>query len=172
MRFRFSQDVWVLIVLLLFFVVTSVFVTTRGDENGGMEVIPRRTSYSSRPGGLRALYETLGQTGYPVQRHTAPLTGLASDGVLFIISPETPISSQDWQAVRAWVERGNLLILADGIDMDDSRGKTSAYGVVSAPSIPSFLSPGASSFRVPAGRGIFEEDWGSGQEFLVNPPYG
>src|SRR5206468_2888079 len=60
---------------------------------------------------LRALYLTLEQLGYRPRRHHRPLDQLTEAGALVIAEPEIDLTSQEWQALARWVERGNLLLL-------------------------------------------------------------
>lgn len=75
------------------------------------ETRPLRSTYRSRPSGLRALYLTLERLGYRPRRHVERLDRLPGDGVLVIAEPVQEIDREGWQALAAWVERGNLLLL-------------------------------------------------------------
>jgi len=172
LRFRFSQDIWVLVILLLFLAAAGYFAAARHRDSGVFEVFPRRTTYSSKPGGMKALYETLDKLGYPVIRDLKPLTSPPRDGVLFIVSPETSVSNEEWQALRTWVERGNLLILASD-DLTEYMQPAGKFATErSAPACPSFLSPNVASFRVPKDSSILEREWEFGHGDSFRKPFG
>ena len=157
MRIRLTQDLWILIVLILLLGGIS-FVATREGGGGGMELIPKRSTYSSRPGGLKALYETLRLQGYPVARHLHPLTTAPKDGVLFLASPSVGLSDQEWQALRAWVERGNLLVAASGVPLPNVEPKGPARQR-SVPLAPSFASPGVGTLFALERDGATPDAW-------------
>lgn len=144
---------------MLFVSGVAYFAVSRHKDSSGLEVIPRRTTYSSRPGGLKALYKTLEALGWQVKRHLKPLTSPPGDGVLFIVTPERPYSSDEMVALQQWVERGNLLVYAPDIHMEDPREGKKNWGVSSSPACPSFLSPNVSSFRAPMNSLVFSREW-------------
>ncbi len=158
MRLRLSQDAWVLLVLFLFLVGVTCLGGRSADPGGSMELLPRRTSYSARPGGLKALYDTLGEAGYPVSRHLQPLTLAPKDGTLFVVAPRLSVSTPEWQTIRGWVERGNTLVVAAGTAMDAMMAGR-ATGSRSVPLAPSFLSPGLASFHVISESRVWEREW-------------
>lgn len=157
MRTKLSQDAWVLLTLLIILVLISIFAV--GKQGTGIEILPRRTTYSTRPGGVRALYDTLDKLGYPVARRLKPLDSWPADGVLFLISPEIPLSSGEWASVREWVQAGNLLIVSSD-DLGDVRTPGEKVRTArSAPVCPSFLSPGVRSFLAPKDCDLADRDW-------------
>lgn len=142
---KFSKDVWILIGLLVFVVLVAVFLGKGGDGDSGIERVPRATTYSSKPGGVKALYETLNKLDYPVSRKITGLSVDPPDGVLFILSPEISPSQSEWADVKRWVERGNILIVSAqsmvryGAKDDEPKAK------YANPAYPSFLAPGVCS---------------------------
>ena len=64
-----SKDIKVLIGLLVILLIASL-LASRQQGTSEFEILPRRTTYSARPGGVKALYETLRALDYPVQRST------------------------------------------------------------------------------------------------------
>ncbi len=139
---RLSGDVKILIGLLLFLIIMACLFSGRQPDDGTMDYVPIRSSYSVRRGGVKALYDTLKAIDYPVQRNTSELTAQIDDGVLFVISPITPISQQEWDALAQWVHRGNLLVYAcDTAQVPEEFDKDLQISH-SAPSAPSFLTPG------------------------------
>jgi len=115
---RRNKDTWILAVLLIllgFLVVLTVMRSTAEKEV--LELFPRRTSYSTRPNGVKALYLTLERLGYRVRRHAAPLYLLPQDPAVraaFILSPEpfAPLASDEWRGLAEWVRDGRLACLA------------------------------------------------------------
>lgn len=171
MRARLATDTWVLIVLGLFLAVTA-YVASREQRAASMvELRPRRTTYSSRPGGLKALYETLDRLGYPVCRHLAPLTTELPDGVLFIATPEQSVGRNEWRSLREWVERGNLLVVSsDPGDLPVEQQKRTPVGT--SPVCPSFLSPHVSAVAMPRQGRITEEAWAFQHGGCFGQPFG
>jgi hypothetical protein len=79
--------------------------------------------------------------------------------VLFLISPEIPLSAGEWASVRKWVEAGNLLVVSS-----DDLGDVAVPGekmltARSAPVYPSFLSPGVRAFLTPKDCDITDPEW-------------
>lgn len=142
-----SKDVWILVALLAILIVAGVMSKGRQEASSEFEMFPRRTTYSARPGGTKALYETLRRLDYPVKRNTDVLSDRIDDGALFVISPETPVSQTELNGLRKWVERGNILIMADNQPPVSDTDKT-PHVDSAAPVIPSFLSPGIYSVGI------------------------
>lgn len=73
------------------------------------------SSHGTLPRGSKAFYLLLQESGHPVQRWECPLTMLPAEGageVLFIAEPRRrPPRPVEAEALRAWVERGNRLVL-------------------------------------------------------------
>jgi hypothetical protein len=143
-----SKDVWILIVLLAILIVAGVLSKGRQDASSEFEMFPRRTTYSARPGGTKALYETLRRLDYSVKRNTDVLSERINDGALFVMSPETPVSQTELDGLRRWVERGNILVMAanqpPGIDDTSKKPHVNS----AAPVVPSFLCPGVTSVGI------------------------
>ncbi|MHB0997870.1 MAG: DUF4350 domain-containing protein [Armatimonadota bacterium] len=159
MKNRFSKDAWVLLVLFVFLIAIGFFSSARQKASGGIDVIPKRTTYSSRPAGMKALYETLDGLGYPVTRHLAPLTVLPKDGTYILASPEVPLSDDEWASLQQWTERGNLLIVASGLEVEEFNGTAKIDTSRSIPGYPSFLTPNVNTFRVPKHSAISDDQW-------------
>ncbi|MHB0913120.1 MAG: DUF4350 domain-containing protein [Armatimonadota bacterium] len=119
---RLSSDLRIILIALAVLAAGCLLVC-RTQSGPGLEAIPKRSTYLAAPGGLKALYQTMDRLGYRVERHNHPLTASPKDGVLFMVSPETPIGRREIEPLRRWVERGNLLVyVEDDIlgDMDDT----------------------------------------------------
>lgn len=163
MKPRFSQDIWVIVIIVAFLLGFGYFAARKQTTDIGMEVMVRRTTYSPTRYGMKALYETLGELHYPVQRMLHPLTRYTDDGVLFIVSPETPITEYEWRSLYKWVEKGNLLIIAD----DDAFAPEPDLKVKTArsiPSSPSFLSPGVNYYCTEKGARVAGTHWSFGKD--------
>lgn len=155
---RISQDVWVLVFLVLFLLAFGAFSVKKQTSSGGIEMAPRRTSYSTSHHGLKALYETLDRLHYRVRRQTKQLTTEPEDGVLFIASPEISISDAEWGSLHKWIGKGNLLIIANDVNFDWTPGEK-FESASSAPCAPSFLSRGVDSFLTEADAEVPETSW-------------
>jgi len=140
-----SQDVWVLIFLVAFIIILGI-VASRWESSQTTDVYNiRRTTYAAGKHGLKALYETLKELDYRVSRQLTDLTVQPEDGVMFIVSPITALSKEEWNSLHNWVQKGNLLILAsDENFVPDPTGNVEVMS--SRPCIPSFLSPDVTSY--------------------------
>jgi hypothetical protein len=154
---RISQDVWIIIVLLALATLVGVFTAGRQTDSEGIEIMPKRTTYLAGPSGLKALYITLDELGYRMDRHIEPLTTPAEDGVLFIVDPDMPISDVEWQSARKWVQKGNILVVANGDDKFSSKNERKTKR--STPNYPSFLCPCVRSFRASDADRITDKHW-------------
>lgn len=171
MTLKLSRDVWVLVVLGLFLIVTVFVVRGERTHSNQFEMLPRRTTYSSNPGGLKALHDTLNMLGYNVTRHLHPLTSPPEDGVLFIVTPALAVSPREWDSLREWVERGNLLIIPLSRSFVDMEFTTEVKTVASKPINPSFLLPDV-TFEAPEGSFIVETDWEFSHSGAFPAPFG
>lgn len=122
------MEAWILLILTLGLAVFTVYTASGQGESAGrgdMEVMPRRTTYSAQPGGCKAFYLALQQSGYNTARLRRPWTDPppASD-VLVSLSAENEPSAEEWDALASWVRGGGLLILApraDGYEPETQR---------------------------------------------------
>lgn len=86
---------------------TVLTLTSRSQEGSVLESFPRRTSYSTRPNGAKALFVTLEELGVPVSRHRQSFEHLPESGeLLLVLSPWQPISRKEWRALKTWVAKG------------------------------------------------------------------
>lgn len=103
------------LVLIVVFLGVLVAMSSRDDTGIVTESQPTtvvRSSYSTYPGGYKALYLTLGQLGYPVKRQLRPLALLPERGLLIIADPyKEAISAYEARRLRAWVSRGNYALV-------------------------------------------------------------
>ena len=144
---KVRRDVWVLGGLLVVLIVLGIVLGNNqaADQRNGL--LPKPTSYSADADGVKALYETLDRLGYSVTRKTTKLDTAPEDGVLFLLAPDLPISRAEWNALRAWLERGNVLIIGDSSTaVGPILGKP--HTSASKPSCPSVFARGVRSFVV------------------------
>ncbi len=168
---RVSQDVWVVIFLVMFLLAFGSFAVKKQTASGGIEMKPRRTSYSATRHGLKALYETLDKLHYRVRRQTQPFTTEPDDGVLLVAAPEMVISDQEWSRLHDWIERGNLLIIADDTGFDWNPGEK-LKTAPSTPCAPSFLPPGVNSYRTEESADVLQSAWKFGKEAIPCKGFG
>ncbi len=147
-----------ILVLLALLTIFSVYAGKRsGDTDLG--VMPTPSSYSSRPNGIKGLYDTLDKLNYHVRRNIQPITSQPSSGVFFLLSANSmvPVSNQEWLTLKRWVEKGNLLIVAEtGTDWGYDDG---AKDSKSQPVCPSFLAPDVKAFRVSGKGRVDKKSW-------------
>lgn len=98
---------WVGLFLLIYALV-ALEARTKGWQG------PQRpTTYSSGPGGYKALYLWLREMGVPVQRWERPSARLEEGvSVLLMVEPEYGPDRGELKALGGWVRRGGTLVLA------------------------------------------------------------
>jgi hypothetical protein len=77
----------------------------------------RGSTYSSRGDGAKAAFLLLKQLGYTIERSFEPIAAVhaePSETVLVIASPSLPSSIQDRRALRAFLDRGGIVIATGG----------------------------------------------------------
>ncbi|MCS7186869.1 MAG: DUF4350 domain-containing protein [Armatimonadota bacterium] len=100
---------------LLVAIVVLTILTVRQQEEAAYRNLPLiRTSYSARPQGTKALYRTLGELGFKVDRWRRAWRHLEVKKrkcVLFVIEPFTPVFPrlEDWRRLVEFAEVGNLV---------------------------------------------------------------
>jgi hypothetical protein len=110
-RLNASRDTLLLLGVLLV-VIFLAYQAGAGQVRPELERAPVRSTYVTKPGGWKALYDTLRELGYPVERHRRRPDRELPNGLLVIATPEQPLSVADWEALDAWVVRGNTALLA------------------------------------------------------------
>lgn len=151
-----GRDIAVLAVLFGLVALAGVFLW--GGQRSGMqeEILPNRSSYSSRPGGTKALYLTLDELGYRLRRQRQDLSHLPDGGILFLVEPRLPVDEGEWQGLKAWVEEGNFLcaflewgLPASTAEWVGPEDPLSAPAESDSTAIqPSFLAKGGQALRV------------------------
>jgi len=100
---------------LLIAMVSLTVLTVRQQEEAAYRNLPLvRTSYSARPQGTKALYRTLSELGFKVDRWRRAWRHLDTkkrNCVLFVIEPNTPVFPrlEDWRRLVEFAEAGNLV---------------------------------------------------------------
>ena len=161
MKRRFTQDTIVLAALLLLLIGVCVLISGHAtDEESGLSFMRKRTTYSTAPTGVKALYDTLQRLHYPVTRQLSPLTTLPGAGVLFMLDPqaEVPVSSSEWDSIRKWVSAGNLLVTTSDSYFEYVPGEPTKT-TLSHPTSPSFLSRDVRSIAVPRNLSVGDNEW-------------
>jgi hypothetical protein len=170
---RLSADtrVWIALGVLVLLGILFSLGRTAPEDRTTPEVTPLRSTYRTRPSGLRALYLTLQQLGYPARRFHEPLTALEEDGALVIAEPVQEITPREWEALQEWVERGNLLLLfSDTGHLFEPGGRYRTFTPTSpanaAPVQPTPAAAGAAVHVVQTPYHFEEESWSprQGQE--------
>jgi hypothetical protein len=125
-------------VLLLLGLVAFGLAALKLKQKGVLEPA-RPTTYSSAPGGYKALYMWLKALGIPIQRWKEDLRRLPAEAtVLLIIEPELGPEKEELDALRSWVEGGgnlalvsrpsNLFLESFGLEADDGEPLESGNG--------------------------------------------
>ncbi len=108
---RIPREVWWLLALTAVMALVAAGLSGGSSDRDQNGLDPTRTTYNNSPGGLQALYLTLGKLGYRVQRWPRPLAGEAlPPGTILLAEPTTPLAALEWEALYAWVQRGNTLL--------------------------------------------------------------
>jgi hypothetical protein len=102
-------------VLLLLAIVALSFLTVKQQEEAGYRYLPiARSSFSAAPTGTKALYRTLGELGFKVERWWKAWRHLdlkKRNTVLFVIEPASNLFPrlEDWRRLVEFAEAGNLV---------------------------------------------------------------
>lgn len=93
-------------------VVALLLSLALGGGQSPRERAPVPSSYSSAPDGVKALYLTMQELGWPVHRLRLPWAArtLPARGTLLVIAPQMRPVPDEWRAVRHWVEQGHTLV--------------------------------------------------------------
>jgi hypothetical protein len=108
-----NDRVVIILLLSLLFAVALVGAVLSGTR-GGPDVLPRRTSFSSGPSGLRALYLGLQEMGFSVSRLREPYARLPQADALIVAltMPSVKLRAEDWEALEQWLEPGRVAVIA------------------------------------------------------------
>ncbi|MDX1934592.1 MAG: DUF4350 domain-containing protein [Capsulimonadales bacterium] len=113
---KLRGDTLMVVGLLLIFGVLSFLIAGNIPETP--ETTPRRSSFSAKPGGLKAAFLLLQERGVPVRRVTREPRKWPRGGVMVTATPFTLFGSTGFwdegaaDAAIAWVENGGTLIVA------------------------------------------------------------
>ena len=108
------NDRVVIILLLALLLAVAVVGAVLSGTKGGPEVLPRRTSFSSGPSGLRALYLGLQEMGFSVSRLREPYARLPEADALIVAltMPSVKLRPEDWEALEQWLRPGRVAVIA------------------------------------------------------------
>lgn len=112
---RISSEGRILIVLFIVVIACAIVFTPRNQDSSSdqFETVPSRSTYSVRPGGCKALYLALQESGYAVSRLRGPWTDLPRPpAVLISLSPPMDPTEKEWDALALWLRDGGFLIIA------------------------------------------------------------
>jgi len=144
------QIVW--LSALLVSLVALTVLTVRQREEAAYRHLPlMRSSFSARPKGTKALYRTLSELGFKVDRWRRAwrhLDNQKRNAVLFVIEPFTLVfpKLEDWRRLIEFAEAGNLVWIS--AEMEETvvgssqnppatvRGKTARIYLPAAPQKP------------------------------------
>jgi hypothetical protein len=156
--------VYVRVLLVVLSIVILLAFTNRSPQRAAHDVwLP--SSFNPVGEGNMALFQTLQELNWPVQRWREPLSQLSGYGTgnLLVITrsqngSKIAFSDQEIDLLDAWVQKGNTLLLLGPLeDWDDTRSFLNQIGFQTSQKIPtvtSFLQP-------------FERD--SGQMIVAQP---
>lgn len=115
MRFRFSKDLVLVLVLFAALVIMTAFAAyQRAQAEQGQQTFLPYSTHSARPNGTLALKLWLDALGYQTrQLESQSFSFPAEAHVLYILEPTDPINDREALYILNWVEHGNTLILAD-----------------------------------------------------------
>jgi hypothetical protein len=107
---RLSRDTWLTLGILAVLGVVTAFGAVSQAQS---QELPPLTSHSTTPDGARALWLWLEELDYVVYNVTFENYRLPGEvDLIFILEPNSSISSTDWQILDSWVEDGGILILS------------------------------------------------------------
>lgn len=114
-RLHLSREIVFLAALLLLLVGFTAFVAVRQEQRQEAEqVYTPYSSHSSREGGTLALYEWANALGYRPGRIENSSFRVEDDTrLLFVLAPHETIEPGEARYILQWVERGNVLVVAD-----------------------------------------------------------
>jgi hypothetical protein len=162
---RLGGDRAVVFGLLVLFAGLAYFITAQ--TSSGPEARPRRTTYSAKPGGLKAAYLLLQRRGIDVRRCERPPSNWPKDaGVIITATSYLPLTMDGagWDSASAskatrWVEDGGTLIalideegaLTDRLGLQATERPThnSDDATTLAPQQPAGLLGGVAGVRLP-----------------------
>lgn len=114
-RFRPSRETIFLAVLLLLLAGFGAFVAVRQAQiEQAEQEYTTYSSHSARESGTLALYEWANALGYRAQRiENSAFRVNDETRLLFVFAPRETIESGEARYLLQWVERGNVLVVAD-----------------------------------------------------------
>ena len=115
---KFSRDIFLVAVLFVVLSVIMFFVLPHVSPDTSPDA-PYST-YSDYPEGAKVLYDLLKEFGFRVERIRAEPYVLPDNlAVLFLLQPHDTLEDQTRDEIRAFVERGGVLIVAGTDNLDE-----------------------------------------------------
>lgn len=114
-RLRPSREAFVLALFLLLVASFAAFIALRQAQlEQADQVYTPYSSHSARANGALALHEWANALGYRAQRIENTTFRVSDDTrLLFLFSPREIINQDETRYILRWVERGNVLVIAD-----------------------------------------------------------
>lgn len=104
------------IAIITLFVVVNVVLGVLSQKNSDL---PIPSSYSAHENGVKALFESLGKSGYGVKRLKRSYANLPQDaGAVMVMKPSYGVEDYELKKLREWLSGGGTLIS----DMDCTNG--------------------------------------------------
>lgn len=119
---RLTRDHFLLVLLLVVIGGFSVFVAWRQSQiQEAQQVLAPYTTYSALDRGTLGLYQWAEQIGYRPRRIEYSDFQIGDDTrLLFVLAPSETIERNEALYILDWVERGNILVLADDSVLADN----------------------------------------------------
>jgi hypothetical protein len=106
----------ILITIVLTIIGLNFLLYADSSDKQEAEWSGSRSTYSSRPFGMRGFYLLLRDLGYPVMQFEEPLDQLQNHAeikALLIIGPPRPFSSEEFAGLESWIKAGGYLVIVD-----------------------------------------------------------
>lgn len=118
MRNRLGVIITILLALVVLIAINSIAYVSE-EKKQDSELLPNRSTYHAGPGGTRALYDLLSESGYQVMRWRETPEKLPGDSgrqvqtFVMIGKMPVPVEEDEAESLLLWVERGGRLVIID-----------------------------------------------------------
>lgn len=110
---RLSRDAWLSIGLLITLVLVTLAAAVSETQAEKAANLPPLSSASSAPGGARALFLWLEALGHAVSAQVSQeFAPPEKAALILLLEPSLRISSEAWERIDSWVQKGGRLVLA------------------------------------------------------------